>query len=812
MTLLLISVAWIFGIFWGANFDLPSPAVGLFLLAALLSIILLRTIGRPLLPALMLIVLLIGAVRADGLLDAASNSPLLTYHSQGQVKVRGIVSSDPQPAGSATRLRLTVTAVTSGGDTEEVRGDVLVTLRESSELARQREKPFFRYGDLLLLEGKLEAPPSFEDFDYAAYLARQGVSTVMAFPQATLLDEGQGQLFYQWLSSLRRRFSDTLSKSVPEPQASVSQALLLGLRRNLPPDLVDEFNATGTSHLLAISGLHVAILLGIALVIGEALLGRRHRLYLLLPFLMVWLYALISGMSPSVTRAAIIASVYLSGRYLGRPGSILPALGITAAIMVGLDPNILWSVSFQLSFTAVAGIALLGQPIREWLRGAINRFVTEGRLQQGLSVTSDLISISLAATVATYPLIAFYFHRVSLVGIPATLATLPALPAILVSGALTSLSGAISPLLAQPLGWITWAFGSYLTGVVRLFSEVPTASIEIGRVAPLLVWAYYGVLLALVLGIHRRGATWFKLTNLPKMRHRLPGPGRNMPWLLLAPLLAAAVLIWIAAFSAPNDKLKVVFLDVGQGDSIFISAPGGQQILIDGGPDPMGAVRALGERMPFWDRSLDLVVLTHPHEDHVNGLLEVLRRYKVDRVLERHVEYDSPAYAAWQRLIAQEGASIVQAQQGQIVALKGGVTIEVLWPQERLLKSTDSDANNSSVVLRLTYGDISFLLTGDIHERAERLIRSSGQNLDSTVLKVAHQGSKTSSSSEFLEAVEPVAAVILVGEDNRFGHPHKEAVDILLRYVSEDLLLITRDAGDIQFTTNGTRLYAHIEK
>ena len=216
--------------------------------------------------------------------------------------------------------------------------------------------------------------------------------------------------------------------------------------------------------------------------------------------------------------------------------------------------------------------------------------------------------------------------------------------------------------------------------------------------------------------------------------------------------------------------------------------------------------------MPFRDKSLDLVVLTHPHQDHANGLVEALRRYKIGQVLERQQEYDTPAYTAWRKLLTEKGIPTLQAQDGQTIALIGGVNIQVLWTWDRLLRGTSSDANNGSVVLRLTYGKVSFLLTGDAQEEVEMNLLADGYSLNSTVLKVGHQGSRTSTTPEFMQAVSPLAAVILVAKDNSYGHPHQEVVDRLVKQVSQGRLFITRDTGNVQFTTDGTRLWVATDR
>ena len=263
---------------------------------------------------------------------------------------------------------------------------------------------------------------------------------------------------------------------------------------------------------------------------------------------------------------------------------------------------------------------------------------------------------------------------------------------------------------------------------------------------------------------------------------------------------------WIAALSLPDGRLRVSFIDVGQGDAILITTPSGRQILVDGGPDPVQVAQFLGRKMSFRHRTVDLLVLTHPHQDHLNGLIEVLSRYEVPLVLERRTDDDSSSYLAWRGALEEEGANVVQAEPEQVIVLGDGVFIEVLSPPARLLRGTASDINNASVVLRLVYGDVSFLLAGDVLAEAESVLVSMGVSLASDVLKVAHHGSRSSSLASFLDRAKPTVAVISVGEENRFEHPHVETLEVLGRHVPEDLLFLTSERGTVEFTTDGKRL------
>ena len=813
MTLLSLAAAFLAGVYLGTGLEPPAAALGLFALSALLLTLLLVIMRLRPLPALLLLAVVLGALRVTAPL--AAETELAAHHSQGPLRLDGVVVSDPEAAATSIRFRLQADRINPGDGWTPISGDVLVTMRESIELARLRDSPHVRYGDRLLLEGALEAPPELKGFDYPVFLARQGIGSVMSFPEGALLDEGQGTSFYRWLYTVRRNIAASVAEAVPEPQASVGQALLLGIRDSLPEDLVEDFRATGTSHLLAISGLHVGILLGLSLAASAWAFGRRGQHYLIAPLTLVSLYAFIAGMSPSVARAAIMGSVYLAALALGRPRSVLPALGLAAAVMVAASPAVLWSVSFQLSFAAMAGIALIAEPLSSRLMTAFRAPTDAGGSRTYVAFLSDAVAMTIAATVATLPLVAFYFQRVSLIGLPTTLLTLPALPPVLVTQAAAGVVGLVSPWVATPVGWVAWAATSYLTGVVDLLGRLPGASFETGRVAPLLVWAYHGLLALWYFSGSLRPASRARLTVSLAARLktlRLPPTGRPVPMRVLLPSLAVAALVWIAALSLPDGRLHVTFADVGQGDAVFVTTPGGQHILVDGGPDPMGAARLLGARMPFWDRSIDLVVLTHPHADHVSGLTEALRRYNVARILERRVAYESQEHLAWHQAVDLEGATLTQARPGQVLSWGDGVSIEVLGPPERLLSGTESDVDNGSVVLRLVYGEVSFLLTGDIFREAEALLVADESAIDSDVLKVAHHGSRSSSSDVFLSSVSPDVAVISAGENNRFGHPHPDTVESLLRHVREDLLFLTSESGAVEFVTDGRRLEVRTER
>jgi competence protein ComEC len=268
-------------------------------------------------------------------------------------------------------------------------------------------------------------------------------------------------------------------------------------------------------------------------------------------------------------------------------------------------------------------------------------------------------------------------------------------------------------------------------------------------------------------------------------------------------LLFFNLLAWIAVFDFSTAGItEVNFLSVGQGDAIFIETEQGHQILIDGGPDN-SVLEKLGKEMPFWDRTLDVVLLSHPEKDHISGLLEVLKKYKVDYIVWTGVKKETAEYKEWENLLEKSGAKIIVAQSGINIKL-GSEELDILYPFESLEGESVDDVNDSSVVVKLINGEISFLFTGDISASAEKIILQNGIDVGSDVLKIAHHGSKYSSSKDFIESVSPLVAVIEVGEDNSYGHPSQEVLETLSKFGIK--VLRTDLDGDVKLISDGANL------
>ena len=804
MTLIYLSAAWVAGIYLGSKIALPVSIICLGFLPLCFIPFFSRYKKHLLLAGFCLFALLGGSLRFQPSLPVVDENHLQFYNNQEVVEIKGIVCNDPEVKDKTSVFQLSAYELEINGTKKEISGKAIVQVPGYHE---------YHYGDTLKVTGKLETPQQFDDFDYKSYLARQGIYSIIYFPKTEILDTGKGSKPLARIYSLRNRLSQSLSLALPEPHASLAQGILLGLRGNIPYSLRQAFSRSGTAHLLAISGLHLSIIIGMLLSAGIWLFGRRYSIYIWLALLAIWLYALVTGMRPPVIRGAIMGTMFLTAEYLGRQRSALTALAFAAAVMVGIEPQLLWDASFQLSFLAMTGLVLLFPYLQTWGRkGAAAAVSTEGTAASLCNIAVDSFAVTLAAILATWPVIAYNFSIVSFVSLPATFLSLLALPGIIITSALVSAAGLFAPLLAQILGWIAWLFLSYLILVVQAFDALPLSSAELGSIHLWQIWCYYALLAAAMATINYRKQLATSLSPLTYQirlfANKTSEVASKLPkqW-IISPLLIATILVWTAILNTPDDKLHVSILDVGQGDAILIQTPNHQDILIDGGPSPQAIGLELGKKLPFWDRTIDLLVLTQPQADHITGLVEILQGYEVQQVIGPGIAYNSAIYQHWLKSVTDKEIKYRIAHTGQEIDLGDGIKIEVLNPPTSLLQGTSDDVDNNGVVLRLSWDKVSFLFTADIGQEAEWYLIARRANLKSTVLKVAHHGSLTSTSSELLAVVDPEVAAIPVGADNRFGHPHPEVINRLTERLGSDRVYLTSEHGTIEFITDGEKLW-----
>ncbi|MFQ5830092.1 MAG: DNA internalization-related competence protein ComEC/Rec2 [Candidatus Methylomirabilia bacterium] len=708
------------------------------------------------------------------------------------VPLEGRLAEEPRRyASDRTRLLIDAQGIQNGTEMRPTRGRVQATI--------YGEPVGLTQGQRIRGEFHLSRPLGFRNpggFDYPTFLARRGIYVVASGRSdwLELLTPEEPP----WTVRIRRWTLATLKRHLPPPSAGLLAGLLLGERIELPPGTVEAFRRAGVYHVLAVSGFHVALIAS-TIFLGLSLLRIPRRLVASLACLLVVGYALVIGGRPSALRATVMGVLLLVGLILEREVKVLNSLALAALVILVWRPGDLWEPGFQLSFAATVGIVCLAPPILSrleergwprWLAGAI--------------------AVSAGAQLAVTPLMLSHFNQLSLIGIAANLLVVPLAALAITLGLTALLITATSEALGHVLFQSVWLVLLALRSAVYSASAIPGAMVHLPAPHWSVVGAFYGLLWILA---------WPSIESLSAPRSSRPNGFEVEPeqrpyrfrW-VVAGLLA----LWVVAASLwpwikPNEgRLRVTFLDVGQGDAVFVELPGGERLLIDGGP---GGSRRLdvGELViaPFlWNRAvrhLDVVAVTHSDPDHAGGLPAVLRRFTVGESWDNGY-WDRRTFGL-RELVENSGVRRRSLHRGERIWL-GPVMITVLNPPARYLQGSlrhpTSDDNNNSLVLRLDWGEASFLFAGDLEREGERALLDAHQPLRHLVLKVAHHGSRFSTTRAFLAAARPTFGVITVGARNPFGHPTRETLE---RLTASGVRVYRTDRdGAIIFDTDGHEL------
>ena len=664
-------------------------------------------------------------------------------------------------------------------------------------------------GDRVGLSGRIRPP--HED-DYGAYLARIGAVGTLRADGLNVLPV-TGSLAGQ-LEGLRRAAADGLDRAIPEPEAGLAAGVLIGLRDRVDRDLAAAFTTAGASHVVAISGWNIAIVASTLAAIGGGLQRRRRAI---LTAVAIVAYIAFVGPSASVVRAGVMAGVVLLARELGRPGTAAAALGWAVTGLLLLDPAWIDDAGFRLSVLAAAGIIAWGSSMTERLSGA-----APGRLRRWLA---EILGVSLAAQAATTPIVLLEFGRLSLVAPAVNLIVVPLVPPAMAAGTLALGAGVLTDIglpsiLAVLVGLPAWALYAAMVAAVRIGAGLPMASVELGSpwdaisaaaslVAILAVARWGGRLLA-ARAVARAAVVRRPASVGVAGSGRRPGRGGSSPGVRAAAIALGGSIVGLALVVAyrPDGVARVVVLDVGQGDGILVEGGRGGRMVVDGGPDPGRLLIALDERLPPWDRRIDVLVLSHPHEDHVAGLALLLQRYRVGRVYEPGMRGPGPGYDAWAKVLADGGPPRGRLATGDQLTLDS-ISLRVLWPDASRVPEQPSDSgtgiNNVSIVLLGEVAGHRFLLAGDVEEGVDpELLERGLPPVD--LLKVAHHGSGTASTREFLEAVRPDVAVVSAGAGNPYGHPNPGTLARLGELAGQTLRTDTDGTVEVAFGGDGLRV------
>ncbi len=689
----------------------------------------------------------------------------------------GRVCEEPVDRGERREFIVKADSLFSGQAHLPARGKVLVYsyVRISGRVS---------LGDRILIGGTVRPPPAPRnpgEFDYRAYLATRGIHAVLyqsRFSRLRIVDKKEGNSLYgSIIIPLRRSMRRVFLEAAGPTAASFLNAVILGDRSSLTPDLRENFARAGVVHILAVSGLHVGFVLLIISGLGLLLRLNRHwRLGFTLAAL--GLYVLLTGAKPPVVRASLMGALYLCGGLLERKTDPLNLIGVAALLLLFLNPDFLFDAGFQLSFGAMLGILLL------YPRLAALRLFRE---KTGASryLTAALL-VSLTAQIGTLPLTLFYFQRLPLLSLVTNLIAIPLAGLVTALGFTTWFASLVSSWLASIYGGLTREVISLLTFIVARVSGLSFASITFPQPS---LWTVLEIYLALAAAV-----AW------PKKRLRLG--------LIYTFLLIISFQVWRGAIDPPGRTLRWLQFDVGQGDAALLRLPRGKAILIDGGDRT--ASFDYGERviLPYLRREgikkLDLVIVSHPHNDHIGGLAAVIKSVRIGRIIVPNIDFPTQLY---RELLSRAGERQIPVTRLAIADTVGlpGVRILLRQPfRQPPVEKGLPDANNMSIVAKVMYGGIALLFLGDAERKAEQLLLAQQFPLRADGVKIGHHGSSTSSSLPFIDRIGPGQAVISVGAGNRYGHPSEQVI----RRLQENGMTVLRtdQEGALLFRSDGTSL------
>jgi competence protein ComEC len=779
MTLVWLAICWTVGILLGRALEAPLWLCAALAMATALGLAAAWPAPRWRLALACALFMALGTTRMAVAAAHGQAETLQRLNEQGRVTVSGWVCAEPSVRARAVQLEVCATSVDAGAGDQAVRGKLLTTVPRYAGV---------RYGQPLALTGRLETPPSSSDFDYREYLQAQGVRSLLRYPEWQLLPGQAGSPLLRAAYAAKERLRLATERSLPDPEAGLLNGILLGLGHTLPEELYDGYRRVGLTHIIVISGFNLSLVVQLVLALAGRVFHRWRALWISLAA--VSLYALFVGATPPVVRAAIMAGLCLLAQRLGRRAHLLTAVAVASLLMSAANPLVLWGASFQLSFASTLALALL----EPRLAAAAEVGLAGASARPWLPLLRELLLASLAAQLATLPIIWATFDEVSLISLLSNILVLPSQGGIMLLGWPVPLLGLVHPLLGRMAGLPAWALLRWTNLVVEWLARLPWAAISVPPVPGPVIWAFYGGLMTAALRPRR---------PIQSLDNDDPHKVHDQShWRYALPALAALVaLLWTAL---PDGKLHVYALDVGQGDALLLRTPRGRTVLVDGGPDPLLLTARLGRVLPFWQRRLHLVVSTHADSDHLGGLIPVAQRYRVGAALESPCMPASDLTAAWHAGLSAQGVTPLPGVAGVQVELEPGLTLTLLQPDADAACAAAS-SNDKSVVALVTYGDCRILLTGDASAEVERRLVAAFELDDLTVLKVGHHGAAASTGEALLAESRPRVALVSVGRDNSYGHPAAEVLERLAVYGAQ--VLRTDEQGTVEFITDGARYW-----
>lgn len=730
----------------------------------------------PLPLALLITAISLGALRYQKSQPIYSPAYLHYYNDSKPIYiVEGIINKPPEFRESNTELVIQVDRIRPTYDLQFISVSGMLLARISLE-------GDWYYGDRVRIKGYIQTPTETDDFSYRDYLARWGIYSYMEASQINLLGRKMGSPLLYAIYGLRERAHGVIYELFPDPEASLLAGILLGIDSDIPKPVMDAFNATGTSHVIAISGFNIAILSALLATLFGRVMNRWKALAATI--VGITIYTILVGADSAVVRAGIMGGLSLLAIQLGRRQEGLNSLAITAAIMALANPRIIGDLSFLLSFAATFGLVLYAEPLSNIFKQKAARWIPQASMDRVAGYVGEYILFTIAAQVVTIPIIAYYFERISLISFIVNPIILPAQPLLMILGGLATIFGLIYLPLGKILAALALPFALYTIRMVEFFNHIPNRETLLGDIPLIMVLLFYAALMLVTF-------------SGEKIKDYI---SKVKPGFPLAVLSIITILVWQIVLVQPDSRLHLTLLNIsGQGKSgngIFIHTPTGRYILINGGPSASLLSDALGRRMPLTNHTLDWLVIAVPSSDDIAALPRIVDRNPPANVLWAGATHgNSISRNLWNKLIESQ-TPVTLAETGHTLELGAGALLKTLSVSSRgsvLLL----EWQNFRALIPLGL-DVGYMEQSDY-----------GRDIGPiNVLLLAENGYIPVNPPEWIMNLNPQLVLLSVAADDTSGLPSSETISNLAGY---DLLRTDRD-GWIHIITDGQYLWVESEK
>ena len=634
----------------------------------------------------------------------------------------------------------------------------------------KKNKKLLEYGDLIEIKGEYSAPEvarNYKGFDYSQYLKTLNIYGTIKVEESKIINKNQLSPILISINNIKEKMIDNANRNMPKRTANLLLGILIGERDNIQEDIIESFRTANLSHILAVSGAHTSyIILGITYLISKS--KTPKRIGYIITIINLLIFIIITGASYSVVRACIMAIVVIGAKICYRKENFFTSICISLIIILIQNPFAINDIGLKLSFMGTAGIVIFNK--------SITNFFIKLKIKQKIA---EALSVTFSAQLMIMPITILNFNTISLTFFISNILASPLLGIIIIFGFISIFISSILNPISKILFLILHIFLELLILVSKVTEKIPGSSILVKTPNILFAIVYYILILFFnyFFVIKQNPTRRFhkKIIKIITIKN-IKNAFKVIAVVFLIILLLTRIVRII------NPTLKIYFIDVGQGDSTLIVTPKNKKILIDGGE---GKTNVLFQYL--LDRrinKIDYIIISHFDGDHCNGLIEIIEKMRVENIVMSKQSKESEEYKKILEIIKQKNIKVSSVKAEDKIIIEKNLYTKILNPAE---KFEFQDLNNNAIVAKLVYKNFSMLFTGDIEKAEENLAKKYKNELKSTILKVAHHGSKTSTSEEFLKYVEPQIALIGVGENNKFGHPNQITIEKLKNIRSQNI-------------------------